>query len=133
MNDSVSKAPLNVVDLFCGGGGLACGFDLHRGALRYRTVLGIDVEPAAIRIFNSNFRSPAGGAGFRIGRLADMTWFTHPTEIRLFYLVHLAYSHSDDELKQALRRAGLDDFLGLLRRADKTFAEAAERIGLSPQ
>jgi site-specific DNA-cytosine methylase len=63
---------VNIVDLFCGGG-LACGFDLHEGRLRYRTVLGLDNEPAAIRIFNKNFRPSASKALFGIGRLADVT------------------------------------------------------------
>jgi DNA-cytosine methyltransferase len=123
---------LNVIDLFCGCGGISLGFDLHRGALRFQTVLGIDNEPAAIRIFNENFRPPVP-AVLPIGRLADMTWFTHPTEIRLFYLVHYAYSRKDAELEFSLRQLGFERFLCALRLCDKRFSIAASQIASSQE
>ena len=45
------KTPrLRCLDLFCGVGGLSCGF--HMAGLE--TVLGIDSDPTAIRAFNAN-------------------------------------------------------------------------------
>lgn len=120
-------APLNVVDLFCGCGGLSCGFDFNQGGLRFNTVLGIDNYSAAIRIFNANFPTPPS-AQLPIGRLADMTWFTHPTEIRLYYLAHYAFSQNDSQLKAALHDLGIEEFLAELRYCDERFAEKASLL-----
>jgi DNA-cytosine methyltransferase len=133
MNNGQNSALLNVVDLFCGGGGLSCGFELHRGRLQYRTILGIDTDPAAIRIFNANVHSPASATtgSLPIGRRADVTWFVHPVEIRLFYLVHLALAHGDDLLASALGDVGLAEFLSALKRTDQQFSESAAAVGES--
>jgi len=120
MNGSSERTAINVVDLFCGGGGITCGFELHAGKLQFCTVLGVDNNPAAIRIFNANF-SPRAPAVLPTGRLADLTWFTHPAEIRLFYLVHCAFSRPDDELKSALERLAILDFLRDIRLCDSRF------------
>ena len=49
------KKPLNVIDLFCGCGGLSLGFQ----QAGFRILMGIDNNPTAIETFNRNF----GGAG----------------------------------------------------------------------
>jgi site-specific DNA-cytosine methylase len=130
MNGTFKKRTLNVVDLFCGCGGLACGFDVHSGELDFRTVLGVDNDSAAIRIFNENF-SRSCSSPLPIGRLADMTWFTHPVEIRLFYLVHYAFSRADIELESALRHLGIVKFLADLQLCDERFSEAALQLSSS--
>ena len=127
MPDEALQDTLRVVDLFCGAGGLSCGFDHFRGAKKYKTILGIDNDPAAIRIFNRNFFRDGDRATLSVGRLADMTWFQHPSEIRLFYLVHLAGSSSDVKLSKRLDEIGLPDFLARIRYVDEKFElEAAE-------
>ncbi|MEX5728553.1 DNA-cytosine methyltransferase [Rhodovulum iodosum] len=122
---------LRVVDLFCGAGGLSCGFDNFNGARRFKTVLGIDNDPSAIKIFNRNFRSLGDRASLPIGRVADMTWFQHPTEIRLFYLVHLAGSSFHPELFERLNEIGLSEFLARIRNIDKKFSSLAAEISQS--
>jgi site-specific DNA-cytosine methylase len=132
MNGSSERTAINVVDLFCGGGGITCGFELHAGKLQFCTVLGVDNNPAAIRIFNANF-SPRAPAVLPTGRLADLTWFTHPAEIRLFYLVHCAFSRPDDELKSALERLAILDFLRDIRLCDSRFSDAASQLSILPE
>jgi DNA-cytosine methyltransferase len=117
-----TKRTLRVVDLFCGAGGLACGFDFNDGGLGYKTVLGIDIEPSAIRIFNANFLPSLADAPFGIGRLADMTWFAHPVEVRLFYLVHLAHTGASPDLLNSLAALGLYEFCNQLRACDERFS-----------
>jgi site-specific DNA-cytosine methylase len=132
MADLFATGTLNVVDVFSGCGGLSCGFELHRGDLKFRTVLAIDNDSAAVRIFNANFPTPVS-ARLPIGRLADMTWFTHPTEIRLFYLVHYAFALGDAELEAELRRLGVVSFLLNLRLCDARFKDAASQLSASPE
>ena len=127
MSEQTREVVVNVVDLFCGCGGLALGFELNKGAVQFRTVLGIDNSSTAIRIFNQNFGSVPSQA-LPLGRLADMTWFTHPVEIRLFYLVHRAYAQDDRDLKASLKDLEVDTFLTALRRSDARFCEAATRL-----
>lgn len=122
------QEPLRVVDLFCGAGGLSCGFDHFDGSRKFRTVLGVDNDQSAIRIFNRNFLSQGNRGPLPVGRLADMTWFQHPSEIRLFYLVHLAGSTSDPELREHLGELGLASFLASLRRVDEKFSSIAAKI-----
>lgn len=132
MNSSTDAPSINVVDLFCGCGGLSCGFDFYGGNMRFRTVLGIDNYPAAIKIFNANFASDPG-ACLPIGRLTDMTWFSHPAEIRLYYLVHSAYSKMDTELDAELRKLGIEEFLTDLRTLDEQFAMKASHLSDRPE
>jgi DNA-cytosine methyltransferase len=121
---------INVVDLFCGCGGLACGFELHKGRLQFRTVLGIDNHAAAIRTFNANFIAHCDASlKFQIGRLADITWFTHPAEIRLFYLLHYALTQGDIDLEAALRQLGTIDFLTQVQHCDDRFECELLRMG----
>lgn len=49
-NRAQEVAKLRCLDLFCGAGGLSCG--LHMAGLE--TVLGVDIDEAAIRTFNEN-------------------------------------------------------------------------------
>jgi site-specific DNA-cytosine methylase len=132
MSGLSERLALNVVDLFCGCGGLTCGFEVHKGKLQFRTIIGIDNDSAAIRIFNENFARSSRSV-LPTGRLADMTWFTHPVEIRLFYLVHYAYSQADADLQLALRHLGITRFLRNLRLSDESFSTAALRLSGSQE
>ncbi len=120
-----AQPTLRVVDLFCGAGGLSCGFDFYSGAVNYQTVLGVDNDLSAIRIFNRNFNDPQSIAKLNRGRLADMTWFQHSSEIRLFYLVHLANSRNEPGLLQKLDELGVPAFLNSIRDVDNKYAARA--------
>ena len=41
---------MNVIDLFCGAGGLSYGFE----QAGFKTVLGVDINPFALETFNKN-------------------------------------------------------------------------------
>lgn len=116
-----SRNPVRIVDLFCGAGGLACGFDFDRSQLNYETVLEIDNDPAAGAIFNSNFMPSDPNSLLGIRRLADMTWFVHPTEVRLFYLSHLALANPSDEINSKLKSLSFQTFLQRLRLCDSKY------------
>lgn len=117
---------IRTVDLFCGCGGIAVGFELHDGALRYETVLGADIDPAALRIFNHNLCRQTGRV--RTGRRVDLSWFNHRSEVLLYYLSHLALWEPDRALVSALNRVRFDEFLGQLRALDEAFARTAREI-----
>lgn len=122
-NSSETKSELRVVDLFCGCGGLALGFALHRGDLKFRTVLGVDNDVAATKVFNDNFR-PEEGSRLAIGRLADVTWFSHPDEIRLFYLAHITETERLSDVRGELADIGFPRFLEELKALDDEFSLA---------
>ncbi|WP_370556250.1 DNA cytosine methyltransferase [Edwardsiella tarda] len=46
---------LKVIDLFCGAGGLSCGFMKGKNGSHFESVLAIDNDKAAIRTYNTNF------------------------------------------------------------------------------
>ena len=120
---------IRTVDLFCGCGGLALGFELHKGTLEYETVLGADIDDAALRVFNHNI----GPANLSIptGRHCDLSWFEHPTEFLLYYLAHFALWRPDRELHAALKSAGLNRFLAGVRALDDAFSARAEELAAS--
>lgn len=115
--------PIRVIDLFCGGGGLSLGFDTYSGKGSFQTILGIDNESSAIRIFNNNF-SGDSGSPFQVGRLTDVNWFTHPAEIQLYYLVHIAFISDNVELKTKLSELGFYNFLSKLKTIDSEYSES---------
>ncbi len=120
---------IKVVDLFCGCGGLSLGFDSFKGDRTYRTILGIDIDAAAVRCYNSN-HSHAGE--WTTGRLCDITWFGSADEVLLYYLVHYAYATPDRALQGDLSALGLNIFLGQLRRLDESFQIKTRTLFESP-
>lgn len=60
---------INVVDLFCGAGGLSLGFE----KAGFNVILGVDSDPECIRTYNSNFRE--GGVVRDITRIRDIERF----------------------------------------------------------
>lgn len=46
---------LKVIDLFCGAGGLSCGFMKGKNGAHFESVLALDNDKAAIRTYNANF------------------------------------------------------------------------------
>lgn len=46
---------LKVIDLFCGAGGLSCGFMKGENGAHFESVLALDNDNAAIRTYNANF------------------------------------------------------------------------------
>ncbi|WEJ90719.1 MAG: DNA cytosine methyltransferase [Klebsiella huaxiensis] len=46
---------LKVIDLFCGAGGLSCGFMKGENGAHFESVLALDNDKAAIRTYNANF------------------------------------------------------------------------------
>ncbi|WP_426447294.1 DNA cytosine methyltransferase [Siccibacter colletis] len=46
---------LKVIDLFCGAGGLSCGFMKNENGNYFESVLALDNDEAAIRTYNANF------------------------------------------------------------------------------
>lgn len=46
---------LKVIDLFCGAGGLSCGFIKGEHGAHFESVLALDNDKAAIRTYNANF------------------------------------------------------------------------------
>jgi DNA-cytosine methyltransferase len=105
---------VNVVDLFSGCGGLSLGFELFEGDMEFDVRLAADNDPAVVRCFNDNH--PVAGEA-SVGRVADLTWFSHPTEALLYYLSHLALS-GDEELRVALDDLGFSKFLAELKDGD---------------
>lgn len=118
---------LRVVDLFCGCGGLSAGFDMLKDDCIFDTVLAVDNAPSAIKIFNDNLNRNFDGC-FPVGRLADVTWFSHPSEIRLYYLCHIAYGKNDLPLIQDLADIGLSRFLTQLKMADDNYSKSIKSI-----
>ncbi|WP_313613132.1 DNA cytosine methyltransferase [Agrobacterium sp.] len=113
---------LKVVDLFCGAGGITCGFEGAETRLSFKTVLGLDIDQSAISIYNDNFGRRGATEKVQVGRKVDLNWFAHPTEIRLFYLAHLAYSGQDARLEKELSDIGLNEFLAELALCDEKFS-----------
>jgi len=123
---------VRMVDLFCGCGGLSLGFELHRSLLRYQTVLAVDNDAAPLRCYNLNLPSPSGAVS--TGRLCDVTWFTHPSEVLLYYLVHFALWKPDAALLASLGspHIGVRSFFSSLRRIDAEFEVALAELMRQP-
>lgn len=119
----MNRNTIRSVDLFCGCGGLALGFELHDGRLDYQTVLAADNDEASVDTFNRNLT--AGDREFPTARLCDLSWFNHRSEVLLYYLSHYALWLPDQELQQELAELGFRDFLADLRSLD---AECSRRL-----
>jgi hypothetical protein len=120
---------IRTVDLFCGCGGLTVGFEASLGELRYRTVLGADIDPATLKVFNRNLGQGAGCVP--TGRRVDLSWFSHRAEVLLYYLSHFALWHPDEDLEDDLRTLGFHNFLSQVRRLDEAFADDARQLSES--
>lgn len=107
------------VDLFAGCGGLSLGFEQFRGTLLFETVMALDNDPAAVRCYNANRSSRSA---LPVGRVADLTWFSHPSEVLLYYLAHRALT-AEPDLRSRLdeKPVRLTDFLARLRAVDESF------------
>src|SRR5262245_44460335 len=117
---------VRTVDLFCGCGGLTLGFELHRGQVTYETIMGADVDPAALRVFSGNLSSP--GRHVPTGRRCDLSWFSHRAEFLLYFLSHYSVWQPDRELQGALVDLGYREFLAGLRAVDARFAAEASEL-----
>ena len=67
----MSKAALNVLDLFCGAGGLSCGFE----RAGYNILLGIDNDAMALETFKANHHNAQAICG-------DITQITFEKDIK---------------------------------------------------
>lgn len=112
-SESNLQRPLNVVDLFCGCGGLSLGFERYGKSERFRVVLGVDIEEPMIRVFNQNHHGNPNGTP--IGRIVDLTDFLNETEILAYYLHHLAESGTAPELTSLLNGDGGIGLYGILK------------------
>lgn len=63
---------LKIIDLFCGAGGLSCGFMKGKNGAHFESVLALDNDKAAIRTYNANF----GGHGI-VANIEE--WITENT------------------------------------------------------
>ncbi|WP_236211542.1 DNA cytosine methyltransferase [Metapseudomonas otitidis] len=120
--DLVPERPLNVVDLFCGCGGMSLGFERFRGGKVFRIAMALDIEEPMVRVFNDNHPSPSGE--MPIARQSDISDFMSEAEIQGYYLDHLARSTGDRVLAQELADLGRGGIPGLrkrLRELDEQF------------
>jgi len=96
------QKPLNVVDLFCGCGGMSLGFERFDGGRVYRVAMALDIEAPMVRVFNDNHPSPSGN--LPIARQSDITDFMSEAEIQGYYLDHLARTTGDIALAEELTK-----------------------------
>lgn len=127
----MKRTNVRTLDLFCGCGGLTVGFERHHGRIAFETVLGVDIDAAALGVFNRNLDSPRPGRRVPTGRRCDLSWFGHRSEVLLYYLVHYALWRPDRRLSSALDDLGVREMLGRLRATDDAFARDAARLGAS--
>jgi DNA-cytosine methyltransferase len=116
--------PLNVVDLFCGCGGMSLGFERFDGGQVYRVAMALDIEAPMVRVFNDNHPSPSGD--LPIARQSDITDFMSEAEIQGYYLDHLARSTGDAVLASeisTLDNGGIPGLRKRLRELDQNFLE----------
>ncbi|KQU24045.1 hypothetical protein ASG65_19105 [Bacillus sp. Leaf13] len=120
---------LRVVDLFSGCGGLSLGFDLYKGSISYKTVMALDNYGPAVRVFNDNIEKHPDSK-INSGRIGDMTWFGHSSEVLLYYLVHYSLSNPDQDLYNVLvsGQNSLITFLAALEKIDLEFNERISEL-----
>ncbi|AYF90133.1 DNA cytosine methyltransferase [Pseudomonas sp. DY-1] len=102
--DFIPERPLNVVDLFCGCGGMSLGFERFKGGNVFRIAMALDIEEPMVRVFNDNHPSPSGD--LPIARRSDISDFMNEAEIQGYYLDHLARSTDDHALANELADLG---------------------------
>lgn len=115
----------NVVDLFCGCGGMSLGFERFNGGGTYRIAMALDIEDPMVKVFNDNHPSPSGE--LPIARQSDISDFMCESEIQAYYLDHLARSTGDAALAMELRNIGYGGVPALrvsLRDIDRKFLDA---------
>jgi len=130
-----SHSPFRVVDLFSGCGGMSLGFELFQERSVFQTVLGLDVEEAMVKAFNDNCQT-RGEAGHPICRKVDLTEFLNESEVRAFYLDHLASALSDRPLRNAmdtLPLRSISDFKSLVARTDADFLHQLDLLRAAPE
>lgn len=123
--NELPSRPRNVVDLFCGCGGMSLGFERFNGGGVYRIAMALDIEDAMVRVFNDNHPSPSGE--LPIARQGDISDFMSESEIQAYYLDHLARSTGDSVLAEELRGigyGGIPALRGQLHKIDKCFLDA---------
>jgi len=117
----------NVVDLFCGCGGMSLGFERYAGGGSYRIAMALDIEDPMVKVFNDNH--PATGS-IGVARQADISDFMSEGEIQAYYLDHLCRSTNDSNLAKLLtgvEHGGINGLRRALRDLDVTFlADLAE-------
>ncbi len=132
MEAALTERTVRTVDLFSGTGGLSLGFHLHCGSLRFHTVMALDNKPVAVRTYNGNL--PAGpDAMIPTARVCDLTWFSAPSEVLLYYLVHYAMHEPDLALAGRLLEKPLEvgRFITGIREIDRAAAELFREISAS--
>lgn len=108
------QKPLNVVDLFCGCGGMSLGFERLNEGKVFRIAMALDIEAPMVRVFNDNHLSPSGE--LPIARQSDITDFISESEIQGYYLDHLARSTNEESLVEDLKALGGGGITGLRKR-----------------
>lgn len=120
------QKPLNVVDLFCGCGGMSLGFERFDGGRVYRVAMALDIEAPMVRVFNDNHPSPSGD--LPIARQSDITDFMSEAEIQGYYLDHLARSTGDTALAKELTKLGNGGIPSLRKRLSELDQDFLENL-----
>lgn len=120
--------PVRVVDLFCGCGGLSLGFELYNGSLQYQVLMALDNDSGPLRCYNTN--SPHTDGLIPTGRLCDLTWFNHKSEVLLYYLAHLALWKPDNALLASLcsPEISFPAFLSRLQTIDMQYEQRSAEL-----
>ncbi|CAD7347212.1 DNA cytosine methyltransferase [Xanthomonas arboricola] len=124
--------PRNVVDLFCGCGGMSLGFERLNGGGTFRIAMALDIEEPMVKVFNDNHPS-AGELG--IARQADIADFMSEGEVQAYYLDHLARSTKDLILAErlgAVGHGGIPALRSKMHAHDKLFLSALAQIRRDP-
>lgn len=122
-----SNGRLNVVDLFCGCGGMSLGFERFHNGQVFRTALALDIEAPMVRVFNDNHSSASPDIG--IARQVDITDFTTEAEVQAFYLEHLARTTGNLKLLDDLGQIGsFRSFRQSLVEADAAFLDELSAV-----
>ena len=132
MGKSSDNRAVRVVDLFAGCGGLSLGFELVDGPVQFRTVMALDNDQSVVNCFNANHPQPRGLAP--VAQTVDLTWFSHPSEILLHYLAHIAATDDQDSrLRESLEKIDYPLFLAEIDALDTQYAESLLELANSPQ
>jgi site-specific DNA-cytosine methylase len=130
---AIPRAPYRVVDLFCGCGGLSLGFDLAFGGKHFSTVLGVDIEGTMVDTLNNNMH---GSYSSPVGRIVNLADFINDTEVRAFYLDHVATVEGDHDLSESLSNiplAALPEVIEAIRRLDHQYLLRLQQLRETPE
>lgn len=119
-------APFNVVDLFCGCGGMSLGFERLADGSVFRTVMALDIEEPMVRVFNKNHSR-------NVACQVDLNEFLNEAEVLSFYLSHYAHTRSDANLRNKLVSIGIGRFLRAISVADDLFLRRLNSIRQSEE